>query len=50
MQNVDCVNETLVYCTDILYPLAMTWIISKKAKKKKKKEKAHMTHPTNTYH
>lgn len=37
-QNVDCVNETLVYCTDILYPLAMTWIISKKAKKKKKKK------------
>lgn len=34
MQNVDCVNETLVYCTDILYPLAMTWIISKKEKKK----------------
>lgn len=23
-QNVDSVNETLVYCPDILYPLAMT--------------------------
>lgn len=48
-QNVDCVNETLVYCTDILYPLAMTWKISKKAKKKKKRKRKSTYDPPNKY-